>query len=105
MIVLVEDGRDDGAKLAQAGEEFLFELARLRGEILDPEIDEVSLPELRRATASDRGRPLENANAHPGALQGLGATQSGKACSYNRDGYGFLHRGNVGRDCKRGQAR
>jgi hypothetical protein len=73
LIVQVEDGRDDGAKLAQAGEELFFEIARLRREVLDAEIDEVSLPELGRAPPPDDGSALEDADADARGLQSLGA--------------------------------
>jgi len=53
LIVLVEDGRDDGAKLAQAGEQFLFEITRLRGEVLHAHVHEMPLPELRRTPSPD----------------------------------------------------
>jgi hypothetical protein len=90
-IVLVEDGRDDGAELAQAGEEFLFEFARLRGEILDAEIDEVSLPKLGRAPPPDGGGALKDAHGDAGGLQGLGAAEPGKAGSDNRNRSKFFH--------------
>jgi hypothetical protein len=37
LIIRVENRRDNGAKLAQPGEQFLFEFGRLRGEVLDAE--------------------------------------------------------------------
>ena len=95
LIFLVEDGRDDGAKLPQAGEEFLFEFARLRGEELHAQVDEVTLPELRRAPSADDGCALKNAHADTCGLQGLGATEAGKARSDNRDGSSFFHTSNV----------
>jgi len=100
LILLVEDGRDDGAKLAQAGEEFLFEILRLGGEILDAGIDEVPLPELGRAPSSNNGRPLKNMNSDARSLQGLGTTEPGESGSDNRDRSKLFHKGNLGGDLK-----
>ena len=95
LFVLVEDGRDDGAKLAQAGEEFFFEIARLRGEILDAQVHEVPLPESGRAPAPDDGSALEDAHADARSLQGLSAAKPGKAGSNDRNRARVFHRGNV----------
>src|SRR6202044_2769708 len=105
LIVPVEDGRDNGAKLAQPGEKLLFKLSRLRGKILDAQVDEMSLPELGRAPSPDNGRTLEDAHADACGLQGLGAAESGKAGSNDRNRSRFFHRGNVGRVLKIGQGR
>ena len=106
MIILVEDGGDNGAKLAQAGEEFLFEFRRLRGEVLYTKVDQVSLPKLSRAASTDLGRALEDTHADARRLQGLAATKAGKtgADDCNRAKL-FFHRGNLGGVYKLGQGR
>jgi len=95
LIILVEDGRDDGAELAKAGEEFLFEIARFRGEVLYAGIDEVSLPELGRAATAADGGALENADFDAQTLQGLGAAQPREAGPNNGNGTKFFHCDNV----------
>jgi hypothetical protein len=67
----------------------------LRGEVLHAEVDEMSLPELRRAPSADDGGALENTHADAGGMEGLGATQPGKAGSDDRDGRSFFHTSNV----------
>ncbi len=95
LIILVEDGRNDRAKLAQAGEELFFEIARLRGKVLDAKVHQMPLPELGRTPPPDNQSALEDADAHACGLQRLGAAEPGKARSDNRDGSKFFHRGNV----------
>jgi hypothetical protein len=53
------------------------------------------LPELRRTPSPDNGTALEDAHADACGLQGLGATEPGKAGSYYRDGSCFFHTSNV----------
>jgi len=92
LIVLVENGRDDGAKLAQAGEEFLFEFARLRGEVLDAKVHEVpcqSCVAHRPPATEDRSKTR---TPTPAAWRAWAQTEPGKACSDNRDGAGFFTR-------------
>jgi len=95
VVILVEDGRDDGTELPQAGEQFPFEIARLRGEELNARIDEMSLPELGRAASAHDGGALEYADFNAHALQGLGTAQPRKAGPYDRNRTKFFHCDNV----------
>ncbi len=94
-MILIKQRRNDGAKLAQARQQFLFEFRRLRGEILYAEIDQMPLPELCRAPSADVRRALKNVDNDSRGLQGLGTTEARKAGSDYRDWSKFLHRGNV----------
>jgi hypothetical protein len=95
LAVLIEERRNDGTKLAQAREQFLFEIRRLRREVLHAEVDEMPLPELGRATPADMGRALKDVDGDARRLQRLGTTEARQAGSDNRDRTKFLHRGNV----------
>ncbi len=60
-----------------------------------PRVNEMAQPELRRAASTDDGAALENPDADTGGLEGLGATEPGKAGADNRNEFGILHRANV----------
>jgi len=93
LVFPVENWRDDGAKLAEVGEEFFFEIGRLRREVLHAMIDEMTLPKPGGASSSNNRGLFKNMDANASGAQGLRTTQAGKSCSDNRDR--FFHRGNL----------
>jgi hypothetical protein len=90
-VILIKDRRDNGAKLTQARQQFLLKIARVSGEVLHTEIDQMALPELSGATSSNRRGAFKEMDGNSCSLQGLGTTQPRETGSNNCNRTIFFH--------------